>query len=80
MGYDDPDVTAAILAAAEELDETARLQKVLTAQKTVIQKWAPMLNLYAPINYGGRYAYVKGTITGRGSYGLFNRTTWLDKA
>jgi len=80
MGYDDPAVTNAILAAATELDETARIQKVLTAQKTVIQKWAPMLNLYSPINYGGRYAYVKGTITGRGSYGLFNRTTWLDKS
>jgi ABC-type transport system substrate-binding protein len=80
MGYDDPDVTAAILAAAVELDETARIQKVLTAQKTIIQKWAPMLNLYSAINYGARYAYVKGSITGRGSYGLFNRTTWLDKS
>ncbi len=39
-----------------------------------------MLNLYAQINYGGRYRYVKGSITGRGSYGLFNRTTWLDRS
>ncbi|HEX5479815.1 MAG TPA: ABC transporter substrate-binding protein [Dehalococcoidia bacterium] len=80
MGYDDADVNAAIVAAAEELDEQARIQKVLTAQKTIIKKWAPMLNLYSPINYGGRYSYVKGSITGRGSYGLFNRTTWLDKS
>ena len=80
MGYDDADVNAAIVAAAEELDEQARIQKVLTAQKTIIKKWAPMLNLYSPINYSARYAYVKGSITGRGSYGLFNRTTWLDKS
>ncbi|HYM14278.1 MAG TPA: ABC transporter substrate-binding protein [Dehalococcoidia bacterium] len=80
MGYDNPQVNAAILAAAGELDETARIKKVQTAQKTIIQNWAPMLNLYSQINYGARYAYVKGTISGRGSYGLFNRTTWLDDA
>jgi hypothetical protein len=37
-----------------------------------------MLNLFSKVNFGGSYLYVKGSITGRGSYGLFNRTTWLD--
>jgi peptide/nickel transport system substrate-binding protein len=80
MGYSNDDVNKAVLAAAGELDETARIEKVRQAQKAVIQNWAPMLNLYAQINYGGRYNYVKGSITGRGSYGLFNRTTWLDRS
>ncbi|MHB8375885.1 MAG: ABC transporter substrate-binding protein [Dehalococcoidia bacterium] len=79
MGYDDPKVDAAILAAAQELDETVRVQKVMDAQRAIINAWAPMLTIYSPIGYGGRYTYVKGTIGGRGSYGLFNRTTWLDK-
>jgi peptide/nickel transport system substrate-binding protein len=79
MGYSNDAVNTAVLAAAKELDETARIEKVKTAQKTIIQNWSPMLNLYAQINYGARYSYVKGTITGRGSYGLFNRTTWLNK-
>ncbi len=80
MGYDDPKVDQAILAAAQELDENARIQKVMEAQRVVINAWSPMLNIYSPIGYGGRYAYVKGTINRRGSYGLFNRTTWLDKS
>jgi peptide/nickel transport system substrate-binding protein len=80
MGYSNDAVTQAILSAAEELDETARIQKVLTAQKAIIKDWAPMLNLYSPINYSARYSYVKGSIVGRGSVGLFARTIWLDKS
>ena len=80
MGYDDQKVNDAVLAAAQELDESARIKKVQDAQRAIINAWAPMLNIYSPIGYGGRYSYVKGSITGRGSLGLFNRTTWLDKS
>jgi ABC-type transport system substrate-binding protein len=80
MGYQDADVDAAILAAARELDEEARIEKVKAAQKVIMKKYAPMFNIFSEIGYGGRYSYVKGSITGRGSYGLFNRTTWLDKS
>ena len=80
MGYSNDGVSQAIIGAAEELNEEARVQKVLAAQKAIINDWAPMLNLYSQINYGGRYSYVKGAITGRGSMGLFARTIWLDKA
>ena len=80
MGYSNDAVNQAILAAAEELDEDARVQKVLAAQKAIINDWSPMLNLYSQINYVSRYSYVKGAITGRGSMGLFARTIWLDKA
>ena len=80
MGYREPKVTDAILAAATELDEEARVQKVYDAQRMIMSEASPMFNIMSKINYGGRYAYVKGSITGRGSMGLFNRTTWLDKA
>lgn len=78
MDYADPEVDAAVIAAARELDEEARVEKVYEAQKVIMRKYAPMLNVMSNINFGGRFAYVKGAITGRGSYGLFNRTTWLD--
>jgi len=80
MGYSDDKVNQAVLAAAQELDEQARIKKVQDAQKVIINAWAPMLNLYSDVNYGARYAYVKGSITGRGSLGAFNTTTWLDKS
>lgn len=80
MQYGDADVDAAILAAAQELDEEARIEKTKEAQRVVMKKYAPMFNIMSEINFGGRYSYVKGVITGRGSYGLFNRTTWLDKS
>ena len=78
MKYSEPKVNDAILAAAAELDEDARVEKTFEAQKVVMSEYAPMLNILSNIGFGGRYAYVKGGITGRGSYGLFNRTTWLD--
>jgi ABC-type transport system substrate-binding protein len=80
MGYQDAEVDAAILAAARELDEQPRIQKVKDAQKVIMKKYAPMFNIFSEIGYGARRSYVKGSITGRGSYGLFNRTTWLDKS
>jgi ABC-type transport system substrate-binding protein len=78
MKYSEQPVNDAILAAAQELDEEERVQKVFQAQKTVINNWSPMFNIYSKVNFSGSYNYVKGLITGRGSYGLFVRTAWLD--
>ena len=78
MKYSEPKVNDAILAAASELDEEARVQKTYEAQKVVMSEYAPMFNILSNIGFAGRYSYVKGGITGRGSYGAFNRTTWLD--
>ncbi len=78
MQYSEPKVNAAILAAAKELDEEERVKKVQEAQKVVMSEYAPMFNIMSRISFGGRYNYVKGSITGRGSMGLFNKTTWLD--
>jgi len=80
MKYKNEKVDAAVLAAARELDEEARVEKVYEAQRVIMAEAAPMFNIMSKIGYGGRYSYVKGSITGRGSMGLFNRTTWLDKA
>lgn len=79
MGYDDPEVQAAYDKAAETLDETERIDATKEAQRVLIRKWAPMLNLESAVSFGARWAYYKGAVTGRGSYGLFNSGAWLDK-
>jgi ABC-type transport system substrate-binding protein len=79
MGYDDPDVTEAFNAAAGELDEEARIEATRNAQRVLIEKMSPMLNLYSAITYDARWDYFKGAIDGRGSFGLFNSGAWLDK-
>ena len=79
MGYDDADVQAAYDKAAETLDETERIAATKEAQRVLIRKWAPMLNLHSATSFGARWDYLKGTIEGRGSYRLFNSGAWLDK-
>lgn len=79
MGFNDPEVQAAFDKAAETLDEQERIAATQDAQRVLIRKWAPMLNLHSATSFGARWSYYKGTITGRGSYGLFNSGAWLDK-
>jgi len=79
MGYADAEVQAAFDAAAETLEEEARIEATREAQRVLIRKTAPMINLFSAISHGARWDYLKGTIEGRGSFGLFNSGAWLDK-
>ena len=79
MGYKDDEVDEAILAAASELDEEQRIELTKDAQRLLIRKWAPMLNFYSPLTFVARWSYYKCTVEGRGSFGLFNSRSWLDK-
>ena len=79
MGYKDGEVDRAILAASRELDEGRRVELTKEAQRVLIRKWAPMLNLYSPVAWNGAWDYVKGIVTGRGSIIFFNTKVWLDK-
>jgi len=49
------------------------------AQRVIIRKWGPMLNLYSPRTFGATWNHYKGLVLGRGSFGLFNSRDWLDK-
>ena len=79
MGYADAEVDEAILGAASELDEEARIQKTKDVQSLLIRKWAPMLNFYSARTLTTRWDYYKGVVSGRGSFGLFNSRAWLAK-
>jgi len=78
-GFSDPEVDAAI----DEMDRTLGLDKraglAREAQRVIISKDPPMLNVYSGYGYGARWDYVKGTESGRRSLGLFNGDLWLDK-
>jgi hypothetical protein len=37
-----------------------------------------MINLYASVNFNARRSWLKGVVTGRGSFRLFSGTTWVD--
>jgi len=80
MIFFDDDVDAAVNAASAELELEPRIEKVKAAQKVIMEKEGPMINLYASVNFTGRHNWLKGVITGRGSYGLFNGRTWIDTA
>jgi len=79
MGYKDEEVDSAILGAARELDEERRVELTKEAQRVIMRKWAPMLNLYSPIGSAGAWDYVKGIEVGRGSINLLTTRLWFDK-
>jgi peptide/nickel transport system substrate-binding protein len=78
MGFFDDEVIAAADAAARELELEPRIEKVKEAQRVIIRKWGPMLNLYSSVSFGARWHWFKGVVTGRGSFGLFNGRAWID--
>lgn len=78
MGFFDDEIIAAADAAALELELEPRIEKVKEAQRLIIRKWGPMLNLYSGVSFGARWHWFKGVVTGRGSFGLFNGRSWID--
>lgn len=78
-GFSDADIDAALNAMDRELDLEARAELVKEAQRVVISKDPPMLNVLSGYEYVGRWDYVKGTKPEMRSLALFNRDFWLDK-
>ncbi len=80
MLFFDDDVDAAVNAASADLNRDSRIEKVKAAQKVIMEKEGPMINIYSSVNFTGRRSWLKNVVTGRGSYGLFSGTTWIDTA
>jgi peptide/nickel transport system substrate-binding protein len=78
MAYYDQEISDAVNATSLELDQAPRIEKVKAAQKLIMRKEAPMINLYSSVDFTGRRSWYKGWITGRGSFGLFNGRAWID--
>jgi peptide/nickel transport system substrate-binding protein len=78
-GFSDPEVDAAIDEMHRTLDLDERAELCREAQRLILSKDPPMLNVYTGYGYNGRWNYVKGTRPGMGSLGIINKDFWLDK-
>ena len=78
MAFYDQEISDAVDATSLEIDQDARIEKVQAAQKLIMQKEGPMINLYSSVNFTGRRSWFKGWISGRGNFGLFNGRAWID--
>lgn len=80
MLFYDSEIDAAVDAASAELELEPQIEKVKAAQKLIMQKEGPMINLYSSVDFSARHNWLKGVVTGRGSFGLFNGKTWIDSS
>ncbi|MEX0787114.1 MAG: ABC transporter substrate-binding protein [Dehalococcoidia bacterium] len=80
MGFFDDEYIAAFHDIVRTLDTEERTQKIHDAQRMLINKWPPMINLYSSVSFGARWHWYKGIVSGRGSFGLFNGRAWIDTA
>jgi peptide/nickel transport system substrate-binding protein len=80
MLYFDEEVDTAVNEASADLNLDTRIEKVKAAQKVIMEKEAPMINIYSSVSFTGRRNWLKNVVIGRGSYGLFNGKVWIDTA
>ena len=80
MLFYDQEIDDAVDASSLELDLETRIEKVRAAQKLIMQKESPMINIYSSVGFSARWHWLKGVVTGRGSFGLFNGRSWIDSA
>ncbi len=78
-GFSDAEVDAAVDRVGRTLDLDERAELCREAQRVIMSKDPPMLNIYSWNGYGARWDYLKGTEPGMRSLGLFNWDLWLDK-
>ena len=78
MFFYDDEITAAADAVDSELNPEARIDKVKDTVRLIMEKEAPMINLYSSVTYTARWNWYKGLVIGRGSYGGFNGRSWID--
>jgi ABC-type transport system substrate-binding protein len=80
MYFYDAEVDAAVEAASAELELEPQIEKVKAAQKKIMEKEGPMINIYSSVDFNARRSWLKGVVTGRGSFGLFNGRVWIDSS
>jgi ABC-type transport system substrate-binding protein len=78
MLFYDQEIDDAVDASSLELEIGSRMEKVRAAQRLIMEKEAPMINIYSSVSFTGRRHWLKGVVTGRGSFGLFNGRVWID--
>jgi ABC-type transport system substrate-binding protein len=78
MAFFDDEITVAVDDTEETLDSELLIEKVKDTVRLIMEKQAPMINLYASRAYTARWHWYKDYVVGRGWYGLFNGRRWID--
>jgi ABC-type transport system substrate-binding protein len=76
----DDDVDAMIQKQRSILDTDQRAEAIKEIQRQITAKFAPEISICSPVASAASWAYVKGQVVGRGSYGLFSGRTYIDKS
>jgi peptide/nickel transport system substrate-binding protein len=80
MAFFDDEITAAVDDAEATLDSELLVEKVKNVTRMIMEKQAPMINLYSTRSYTARWNWYKGHWPpGRGTYAGFNGRTWIDR-
>jgi peptide/nickel transport system substrate-binding protein len=79
LGITDPEVDALLQQVQSTIDETARIQVALEAQRKILERHGPTLVLYEPYGYLVAYDYIKGYEASPWVFGLYKFDMWLDK-
>ncbi len=77
--FADDELDALVTKQKTILDDKERRAAVQELQKKAYEKAAPFIPMFIPISNEAYWAYVKGRVVGRGSYGLFSGKTYIDK-
>ena len=79
MAYFDEELTVAIDDAESTLDNELLVEKVRDVVRMIMQKQAPMINLYASRGFTARRSWYKGHLPAtRGTWAGFNGRLWID--
>ena len=78
LGITDPEVDALLLQVQSTIDEKARIQVALDAQRKILERHGPTLVLYEPYGYLVAYDYIKGYEPSPWVFGLYRFDMWLD--
>lgn len=75
----DDELDAAITASRTILDDEARFAALRDIQRLAMTKAAPIFPTHVAQTNTATWNYVKGRVLGRGSFGLFSGTTFIEK-
>lgn len=78
-GYVDDELDGLVTKQKEILDDKERRAAVQALQKRAFEKAAPFIPTIIRVTNDATWAYVKGRVVGRGSYGLFNGKVYVNK-
>ena len=75
----DDELDSRIAQSRTILDDEARFEEMKEIQRLAWEKGSPLIPTFVAKSFTAYWWYVKGRVTGRGSYGLFNGRLYIDK-